>query len=112
MISFLLDSSAFYALADQHDKWHEEMVRAVESEPGDRVVPVTVLPEACDMIGTHLGPAAERRLVRAAARGAFLWERVGLSDLTRAGRALEKDAGADFGLVDASIVAIAERLTM
>lgn len=88
MIGTLMDSSALYALADQHDKWHKAMAQAVAAQAGDRVVPVTVLPEACYMIGTHLGPAAERRLVRAVIGGEFALEAVDVPDLVRAERLL------------------------
>ena len=110
MIGVLLDSSALYALADQHDRWHKPMTVAVEGEPGDRIVPVTVLPEACYMIGSHLGPPAERRLVHAVIAGECLLEGLERADLIRAEQLLEKYADADIGLVDASLVAIAERL--
>jgi hypothetical protein len=110
MMALLLDSSALYALADRHDRWHDPMARAVEAQPGERVVPVTALTEACYMLGTHLGPAAERRLVRAAVAGEVLLDGPTTADLARAERVLEKYADADVGLVDASIVAVAERL--
>lgn len=112
MMGILLDSSALYALADQHDKWHKAMASAIESQAGERVVPMTVLTEACYMIDTHLGPAAERRLIRAIIGGEFLLEGLGMPDLVRAERLLEKYADADIGLVDASIVALAERLNI
>jgi len=35
MIGALLDSSAVYALADRDDRWHEAMVSAAESQPGE-----------------------------------------------------------------------------
>jgi uncharacterized protein len=110
MIGTLLDSSALYALADQHDKWHKAMARAVETQPGERIVPVTVLTEASYMIGTHLGPAAERRLIRAVIAGEFLLEGLGMHDLGRVGALLAKYVDADIGLVDATVVALAERL--
>lgn len=112
MTGTLVDSSALYALADQHDKCHKAMARAVEVQPGDRVVPVTVLTEAAYMIGTYLGPAAERRLVRAIIAGEFILEAVDMPDLARAAHVLETYADAEVGLVDASIVAVAERLRM
>jgi predicted nucleic acid-binding protein len=62
------------------------------------------------MVGRHLGPAAERRLVRAAVAGEVLLDGPTTADLARAERVLEKYADADVGLVDASIVAVAERL--
>jgi len=110
MPGILLDTSALYAIADRDDKWHKPMVAALERRHGDRIVPVSVLIEACYLIGTHLGPAAERHLIRATIRGEFLLEGLSLRDLERADAVLEKYADANIGFVDASIVAIAERL--
>lgn len=112
MIGVLLDSSAVYALADQDDKWHEPMASAVESQSGERVVPVTVLTEACYMLATRLGPRAERRLLRAIMHGEFLLEGLGVPDIARVDQVLQKYADANIGFVDASIVAIAERLRL
>lgn len=110
MPGLLLDSGALYALADRDDKWHARMVEALEGHPGDRVVPVTVLTEACYLLNTHLGIAAERRLIRAILGGELLLEGVILSDLGRADQVLQKYSDANIGLVDATVVAIAERL--
>jgi predicted nucleic acid-binding protein len=110
MAGLLLDTGALYALADRDDKWHARMVTALEGRPGERVVPVTVLTEACYLLGTHLGIAAERRLIRATLEGELLLEGVILSDLERADQVLQKYSDANIGLVDATVVAIAERL--
>ena len=112
MIGVLLDSSAVYALADQDDKWHKATASAVESQPGERVVPVSALTEACYMLATRLGPKAERRLLRAIIHGEFLLEAVAVPDVMRADQVLQKYADANVGFVDASIVAIAERLKL
>ena len=110
MAGLLLDTGALYALADRDDKWHTRTVGAMEGHPGDRVVPVTVLTEACYLLGTHLGIKAERRLIRATLDGELLLEGLILSDLERADQILEKYSDANIGLVDATVVAIAERL--
>lgn len=110
MAGILLDTSALYAIADRDDKWHKAMVDAVGGRAGDRIVPVSVLVEACYLVSTYLGVAAERRLVRAVIGGDFLLEGLNLRDLERAEAVLQKYADANIGFVDASIVAVAERL--
>jgi predicted nucleic acid-binding protein len=112
MAGILLDTSALYAIADQDDKWHAPMVAAVEAWAGDRIVPVSVLPEACYLLGAHLGVAAERQLLRALIDGEFFLEGLDLRDLQRADAVLEVYADSDIGFVDASIVAVAERLNV
>ncbi len=110
MAGILLDTGALYAIADRDDKWHKAMVREIQGRREDRIVPVSVLTEACYLIGTHLGPVAERHLIRATIRGEFLLEELSLRDLERADAVLQKYADANIGFVDASVVAIAERL--
>jgi uncharacterized protein len=110
MPGLLLDTSALYAIADRDDKWHRAMVTAIKGRTGERVVPVSVLIEACYLIGSYLGPAAERHLIRATIRGEFLLEGLSLGDLERAEAILQKYADANIGFVDASVVAVAERL--
>ncbi len=75
------------------------------STPGARV--------ELDMIALHpkaQGIAAERRLIRATLEGELLLEGVTLLDLERADQILQKYSDANIGLVDATAVAIAERL--
>jgi predicted nucleic acid-binding protein len=112
MPGMLLDTSALYAIADRDDKWHGAMLEAVEGCIGQRVVPVSVLAEACYLISTYLGPAAERKLLRALIGEEFELEGLDLRDLERSEAVLEKYADANVGFVDASIVAVAERLNV
>jgi len=112
MPGLILDTSALYAIADRDDKWHRAMRDAVEGCGGQRVVPVSVLVEACYLLGTYLGPAAERKLLRALIGEEFELEGLDLRDLERSEAVLEKYADANVGFVDASIVAVAERLNV
>ena len=110
MAGLILDTSALYAIADRDDKWHSAMRDAVEAWGGQRVVPVSVLVEACYLVGSYLGPAAEQMVLRALIGGEFQLEGLDLRDLERSAAVLEKYADANVGFVDASIVAVAERL--
>jgi predicted nucleic acid-binding protein len=112
MAGMLLDTSALYAIADRDDKWHRAMVKAVEACVTERIVPVSVLAETCYLLGRYLGPVAERQLLRALIDGELLLEGLDLRDLERADAVLEKYADANIGFVDASIVAVAERLNV
>jgi predicted nucleic acid-binding protein len=112
MAGVLLDSSALYAIADRDDKWHKLMASAVEGWTGERVVPVSVLAEACYLLNRHLGVAAERQLLRSLVDGELVLEGLDLQDVERADALLQKYADSNIGFVDASIVAIAERLNI
>ena len=105
--AILVDTGAIYALADL------EPVRAfLEGNAHSLIVPVTVLPEVCYLINAYLGQQAERRFVAALANGELTIEPLLLSDLPRCVRLLEIYEDANLGFVDASLVAVAERLNI
>ncbi len=74
------------------------------------VVPFTVVQETAYLIGDVLGPSAEAQFLHAVAADQFVTEQMELRDLARAGDLVEQYADFPLGFVDASIVAMAERL--
>jgi hypothetical protein len=106
----LVDTGILYALADEDDDWH---VRARDFIQGNRlplVTPVTVVPEVTYLLRSRLGPDAERIFVESLADGEVVAENLMASDLARCAELLRKF---DFlGFVDASVVAMAERLRL
>jgi len=106
----VVDTGVIYALADRRDAWHQRAVAWLGSFKGRMVVPVTVVPEACYLLNTHLFPDAEAAFVRSLANGELKLEQVDESDMTRALEILTAYADANIGLVDATVVAVAERL--
>lgn len=70
--------------------------------------PVTVLPEVTSLLATRLGPEAERSFVASVAAGELGLEPVVKADVDRC-RAL-LDEYPQLGFVDASILAVMERL--
>lgn len=106
----LLDTGAIFALGDQDDAWHER-VRELVAKPCDALLtPVTVLPEACYMLSAHLGQRAERAFLAACVAGAFAVVGITAEDLVRSLELLDTYADTNLGFVDASLVAVAERL--
>jgi uncharacterized protein len=69
-----------------------------------------VLAEAGYLVSKALGSAAEAALLRAAARGEFRLEAPTGSDLDRMAELVKTYADLPLGTVDASVVALAERL--
>lgn len=104
----LVDTGILYALADRDDAWHPRARRLLASAKDLLLVPVTVLPEVCHLLHERLGPRAERRFLVAVAEGELTIEDLGDSDLKRGVAILERYPA--IGFVDASIVAMAERL--
>jgi uncharacterized protein len=106
----VMDTGVIYALADRRDSWHNRAVAWFTSFKGRLIVPVTVVPEACYLLNTHLFPEAEAAFVRSLATGELRLEQVTDSDLSRALELLATYRDANIGLVDASVIAVAERL--
>lgn len=110
MPPILVDTGPLYAMADRDDGWHLRVVRFLERSRDHLIVPVTVLPEAAYLLAAHLGPEAERKFIQAIVGGEMAIEELTLHDLKRALELLRRYEDARIGLVDATVVAIAERL--
>ncbi|HYU79782.1 MAG TPA: PIN domain-containing protein [Vicinamibacterales bacterium] len=104
----VLDTGIAYALADKSDAWHRRALDWIKNAEPELTIPVTILPEVSYLVRSRRNEEAERRYVQTLAED---WESIEplrehdvlrASDLMRTYRAL--------GFVDASIVAIAERL--
>lgn len=106
----LLDTGVIYALADRKDAWHRRCADFVEGYAGRLLVPSTVVPEACYLLGTHLGRLAELAFVRALADGELTVVHFTAGDLARCVALLKTYGDAAIGFVDSSVAAIAERL--
>jgi len=109
-VTVLADTGALFALADRRDSWHGRMRQWLLQNREPILVPVTVLSEAAYLIGTRLGSAVEESFVRMLAAGEPPVESIEAEDLSRAADLIAGYADLPLGLVDASIVALAERL--
>jgi predicted nucleic acid-binding protein len=105
-----IDTGALYALADRKDAWHRRCAAFVDGFEGRLLVPSTVIPEACYLLGNHLGARAELAFVRSLAQGELPVANLSGQDLTRCVALLKTYEDAAIGFVDASVAAIAERL--
>lgn len=110
MRPILTDTGPLYAMADQDDGWHDRVRTFLETHRQQLVIPVTVLPEVCYLISTYLGSAAETSFVRSVQHGHARVEPLSKADLSRTVEVMDHYQDARLGFVDASIVAIAERL--
>jgi len=109
-LTVLADTGALYALVNRSDAWHERVRTWWEANREPILVPVTVIPEAAYLIATRLGTAKEAAFVRGLGAGEVEIEPLQPEDLTRAADLLTTYADLPLGFVDASIVAMAERL--
>jgi hypothetical protein len=104
----LVDTGILYALADASDAWHRKARTFLAASHDTLLVPVTVVPEAAYLLHQCIGPAAERAFVQAIADRELAVEEIQPRDWRRVEELLGDYAA--IGLVDASIVALAERL--
>jgi predicted nucleic acid-binding protein len=104
----LVDTGILYALADEDDDWHERARAWLDDQSELLVVPVTVLPEVAYLLHARLGAAAEAALARSLVAGELDVEGLRPRDLERCVELMRRYP--EMGLVDVSIVAIAERL--
>jgi predicted nucleic acid-binding protein len=109
-VPLLVDTGVLYALADRHDAWHKRTRQYFSKVAETLIVPVTVIPEVTYLLQTRLGASAERAFLRSLAAGELDIEPLGAKDLARAIRLLETYG--DIGFVDASVVAMAERMKL
>jgi hypothetical protein len=106
----LVDTGALYALADADDAWHRRMRDFLAHEHQTLLTLSTVIPEAAYLIRSRLGPRIEKLFVESLADGEIMVENLTQPDLARCAQLLGEY---DFlGLVDASLVAVAERLKL
>jgi hypothetical protein len=106
----LLDTGPLYALADRDDAWHERVRDFLEESRQPLLVPVSVLPEAAYLIRTRLGEPQELLFAESLAAGEINVEGLTRADLRRTAELMKTYPF--LGFVDATVVAIAERLKL
>lgn len=104
------DTGAIVALIDADDPHHDRMLELFEADGRGWVLPWAILPEVDYIIHSELGESVERAFVSDLAAGAFLVEWGETADLGRAAELCERYRDLRFGLVDAVVMAVAERL--
>jgi predicted nucleic acid-binding protein len=107
-VPLLVDTGVVYALADRSDAWHASVVALLKAAREPLLAPVTILPEVTYLLATRLGLHAERAFARSLAGGELSVEPLKAADVARASILL--GLYPDIGFVDATVVAMAERL--
>lgn len=108
--TIIIDTGIVYALADRKDTWHKKSVDFMEKFGGRLILPSPAIPEVCYLMNKFLGEAVERKFLDSLIRRELLTEHFNIHDLKRSGEILKKYRDLNIGFVDASIVAISERL--
>ena len=109
-MALLLDTGILYALADKDDDWHEPARSLLSERPDVLLAPLTVLPEVTYLLYVRLGAPAELAFIRSIEAGELSIQSLTQKDFERITTVMERYQ--DIGFVDASVVAIAERLQL
>jgi len=104
------DTGAIVALIDRSDRHHEALMAIYEDAPTQWILPWAILPEVDYLVGKFLGPKAEEAWLADLAGGVFRIEWGREDDLARAHALVRRYRALELGLVDAVVIAVAERL--
>ena len=107
-MSLLLDTGPLIAAIDLSDKHHARCAALLESAGRPLLVPTTVLVEVCWLLEER--PDIESTFLASVAAGEFEHVTVTAGDLARMAELVRTYADLPLGAVDASVVAVAERL--
>ncbi|WP_093888746.1 type II toxin-antitoxin system VapC family toxin [Streptosporangium canum] len=105
----VIDSGPLVAAVNIRDRCHESCARLLRSHPGPLLVPTTVVTEVCQLIERRQGSKAEAAFLSSFRAGLVLAD-VTAEDLDRMSELVEVYADLPLGVVDASVIAVAERL--
>ncbi len=107
----VVDTSVLLAAADNADPDHEPCTQAIQSA-GPLVTTALVIAETAYLIGRQLGPAAEAAFFHAVADGELQVETITPADARRIAELIETYADLGLGGTDASLIVVAERLSV
>jgi predicted nucleic acid-binding protein len=103
------DTGAVLALLDRSDRHHAEVRALYAEDPDAWLLPWAILPEVDYLLSTHVSPRAQRLWLEALANAPIRvdWN---ARDLAAAHAIADRYADLNMGLVDAMVMATAERL--
>ena len=109
-MALICDTSGVYALYDADDAQHQAIATLIKAEPGPLFLPVILLAEIDYLLNRRLGNDAAFEFIEAVEQGEFSLVALSTADFVRCREVVAQYRALEIGLVDASIVAAAERL--
>lgn len=106
----VVDAGPLHAAAARRDKNHERSVALLSESTRPLLVPELVLTEVSYLHADRIGAHAELAFAHAVADGELVVEPVIDSDWPRICELMEQYLDLPLGMVDASVIALAERL--
>lgn len=110
MAQLLLDTGVLLALLNAGDSWYPRCREMADSQDWDFVIPSTVVVELDYFLRQRLPPGGWKVFYEDLEAGRYRLEIVNWEDIRRSVEICRTYEDADLQLVDASIVAVAERL--
>jgi predicted nucleic acid-binding protein len=105
----IVDAGPLYAAAARRDKHHRRCAELLTGTRQPLVVPALVVTEVANLLSDRIGPHAELAFARSVAAGELIVEPVLDSEWDRIAELTERYDDLPLGMVDASVVALAER---
>ncbi len=106
----VVDTGPLVAVADRDDAHHQACLDWFDHHHGPVIVPAPVIVEVCWLLGRRVGPAAEAAFLAGLTGDDPRIEALGPADYERTAQLVDRYADMDLGFVDASVIAVAERL--
>lgn len=106
----VVDTGAMLALLDASEDHHTALKDLFEADPDRWILPWTILPEVDYLVTAHLGVKAHEAFLADLAEGAFSVEWGRDEDLIAARRIHTRYRALRLGIVDAVVIATAERM--
>lgn len=109
-MAVVVDTGVLVSAADLDEPRHKSCAELLRSLAGDLFVPAPVVPEAAWLIDARLGPAAEIAFLGLITSGELEVVDLGQAEYQRCVELIGTYADLGLGLVDASVVIVAENL--
>ena len=110
-MAVIADTGALIALANAEDRYHKTVKQFFATNRDPVIIPCPVVPETCFILRTSMGVAAELEFLRSI-RGHLMLEHYTVADAARVIEINDKYGDAELGFVDATVMAMAERLNI
>ena len=108
----VVDTGPIVALLNDRDDHHRRCRDFLSPHPGPLIVPTTVFTEVCMLVERRRGTRAELAFLDDVRTGLFTLLETASVDLERITELVQTYADLPLGTVDASVVALAERLDL
>jgi len=109
-VTTLFDTGPLVAAIDRSDKHHARCAALLESLGGPLLIPTTVIVEVCWLVEER--PDVEAAFLESVVAGEFKHVAITAADLARTAELVRTYADLPLGAVDASVIAVAERLNL